>query len=304
MCKYCTAGSEEQLRMVGGSAPQARQAVGKQSDSVCGHRPRGCPADPSFARGLPCIPRPGLLCKGLRQLIPLHGPRRWQRPPTPAPGDVCKAPVLGRPELTGWAGKFWTGQGSAAACPKPRSEPAAHPSPARRLPPPARGAAGWDCPPDRLRDRRAPLRPGRERRRPTAMGSGSSRRRGPEGRAGQSREPPGPEGRAGQSREPPGPEGRAGQSREPPADGQGAAAPPGPGRRAPAAGGSSAEAAGGGAAPLQQAALSTRSPPDPENNNLDHQCPESNKKPLGQSTILYDYSEEELMASIEREYCR
>ncbi|RLW12298.1 hypothetical protein DV515_00000712 [Chloebia gouldiae] len=33
-------------------------------------------------------------------------------------------------------------------------------------------------------------------------------------------------------------------------------------------------------------------------------CPESNKKPLGQSTILYDYSEEELMASIEREYCR
>ncbi|XP_053829286.1 cystin-1 [Vidua macroura] len=122
------------------------------------------------------------------------------------------------------------------------------------------------------------------------MGSGSSRRRGPAGRAGQSRDLPGTA----------------------PADGEGAAAPPGSGCRAPAAGGSaepraggsSAEAAGGGGgAPLQQAALSTRSPPGPENNNLD-QCPESNKKPLGQSTILYDYSEEELMASIEREYGR
>ncbi|XP_072782468.1 cystin-1 isoform X2 [Taeniopygia guttata] len=123
------------------------------------------------------------------------------------------------------------------------------------------------------------------------MGSGSSRRRGPAGRAGQSRDPPGTA----------------------PADGDGAAAPPGPGRRAaaaggsaePRAGGSGAEAAGGGGgAPLQQAALSLRSPPGPENNNLDQQCPESNKKSLGQSTILYDYSEEELMASIEREYCR
>uniref|UniRef100_A0A8C0F448 Uncharacterized protein n=1 Tax=Bubo bubo TaxID=30461 RepID=A0A8C0F448_BUBBB len=28
------------------------------------------------------------------------------------------------------------------------------------------------------------------------------------------------------------------------------------------------------------------------------------KKPVGKSTISYDYSEEELMASIEREYCR
>ncbi|XP_071297064.1 cystin-1 [Agelaius tricolor] len=123
------------------------------------------------------------------------------------------------------------------------------------------------------------------------MGSGSSRRRGLAGRAGQSRDPPGTA----------------------PADGEGAAAPPGPGRRAPAAGGSAetraggsgAEAAGGGGgAPLQQAALSTRSPPSPENNNLDQQCPEGSKKPLGQPTILYDYSEEELMASIEREYCR
>ncbi|XP_066170906.1 cystin-1 [Sylvia atricapilla] len=114
------------------------------------------------------------------------------------------------------------------------------------------------------------------------MGSGSSRRRGPAGGAGHGRDPPGTA----------------------PADGEGAAAPPGPGRRAPAAGGSSVEAAAGGGAPLQQAALSTRSPPGPENGNLDHQCSESNKKPLGQSTILYDYSEEELMASIEREYCR
>ncbi|XP_072782467.1 cystin-1 isoform X1 [Taeniopygia guttata] len=88
------------------------------------------------------------------------------------------------------------------------------------------------------------------------MGSGSSRRRGPAGRAGQSRDPPGTA----------------------PADGDGAAAPPGPGRRAaaaggsaePRAGGSGAEAAGGGGgAPLQQAALSLRSPPGPENNNLD-----------------------------------
>ncbi|XP_057227395.1 cystin-1 [Malurus melanocephalus] len=112
------------------------------------------------------------------------------------------------------------------------------------------------------------------------MGSGSSRRRGAGGIA----------GRAGHSRDVPG------------TDSEGAAAPPGPGHRAPGAGGSSAEAAGGGGAPLLQAA--TRSPPGSENNNVDHQCPESNKKPLGQSTILYDYSEEELMASIEREYCR
>lgn len=30
----------------------------------------------------------------------------------------------------------------------------------------------------------------------------------------------------------------------------------------------------------------------------------SHKRPEGQSAISYDYSEEELMASIEREYCR
>ncbi|XP_065537687.1 cystin-1 [Lathamus discolor] len=99
------------------------------------------------------------------------------------------------------------------------------------------------------------------------------------------------------------------------AEGEEAAALPAPGRRAPAAAGSpplrdggrcgDAAAGGGGGALLPQAALSTRSPVSPENNNADHQCPQGNsKKPAGQSTISYDYSEEELMASIEREYCR
>ncbi|XP_071403906.1 cystin-1 [Pithys albifrons albifrons] len=127
------------------------------------------------------------------------------------------------------------------------------------------------------------------------MGSGSSRRRGAAG----------PAGRAAENRELPEPA---------PAGSEGAAAPPAPARTAPAAGGipepraagSCGELRGcGGGAPLQQATLSTRSSAALENNNADHQCPESNsKKPSGQSTISYDYSEEELMASIEREYCR
>lgn len=38
---------------------------------------------------------------------------------------------------------------------------------------------------------------------------------------------------------------------------------------------------------------------------LTHRAPSSSHKRLeGQSAISYDYSEEELMASIEREYCR
>ncbi|CAM9965991.1 unnamed protein product [Bubo scandiacus] len=86
-----------------------------------------------------------------------------------------------------------------------------------------------------------------------------------------------------------------------------AAALPGPGRRAPAGGRCGEVAAGGGGGggpPPEQAALSTISPSGPEN-NADDQCPQRNsKKPLGKSTISYDYSEEELMASIEREYCR
>ncbi|XP_061316784.1 cystin-1 isoform X1 [Pezoporus flaviventris] len=134
------------------------------------------------------------------------------------------------------------------------------------------------------------------------MGSGSSRRRGAAAAA-----------RAAV------PVGKAPERREPLqtalAEGEEAAALPTPGRRAPAAagtpplrdGGSCGDAAagGGGGALLPQAALSTRSPMSPENNNADHQCPQENsKKTAGQSTISYDYSEEELMASIEREYCR
>lgn len=167
----------------------------------------------------------------------------------PQPGEMfVRNLVLGRPELTGWAGNFWKGEGSAAACPEPRSETAAHPPRRRRSLPRPRGAPGWDSPPERLPDRRAPLplQPG-EAAAPAApaMGSGSSRRRGPAGRAGQSRDPPGTA----------------------PADGEGAAAPPGHGRRAPAAGGSAepraggsgAEAAGGGGgAPLQQAVSARR----------------------------------------------
>ncbi|KAM8809964.1 cystin-1 [Eudromia elegans] len=56
--------------------------------------------------------------------------------------------------------------------------------------------------------------------------------------------------------------------------------------------------------PVAEASLS-RSPPDPGNNNVDDECSQdNNKQPEGQSTISYDCSEEELMASIEREYGR
>ncbi|XP_074010031.1 cystin-1 [Numenius arquata] len=129
------------------------------------------------------------------------------------------------------------------------------------------------------------------------MGSGSSRRRGAAGPAGR--------GAAAENRE-------LLQTVLP--DCEEAAGLPAPGRRAPAAGGilpsrdgggRGEAAAGGGGSPPELAALSTGSPPGPENNNADHQCPQSNsKKPSGQSAISYDYSEEELMASIEREYCR
>ncbi|XP_074789615.1 cystin-1 [Athene noctua] len=88
-----------------------------------------------------------------------------------------------------------------------------------------------------------------------------------------------------------------------------AAALPAPGRRAPAGGRCGELAAGGGGGggggpPPEQAAVSSINLSGPEN-NADHQCPQRNsKKPAGKSTISYDYSEEELMASIEREYCR
>ncbi|XP_055665854.1 cystin-1 [Falco peregrinus] len=134
------------------------------------------------------------------------------------------------------------------------------------------------------------------------MGSGSSRRRGAAGGAAV------PAGRA------------AAENRElletvPAECEEAAAALPAPGRPAPAAGGNlpprgagrwgeAAAAGGGGSPPLQQPALATRSPPGPEI-DADHQCPQRNSKKLAaQSTVSYDYSEEELMASIEREYCR
>ncbi|XP_064364539.1 cystin-1-like [Dromaius novaehollandiae] len=65
----------------------------------------------------------------------------------------------------------------------------------------------------------------------------------------------------------------------------------------PGAAGRCAAAAGGGAGPPPDpAALSTRSLRDTENNNVDNECSQgNNKKPEGQSTISYDYSEEELM---------
>ncbi|XP_053919910.1 cystin-1 [Cuculus canorus] len=117
------------------------------------------------------------------------------------------------------------------------------------------------------------------------MGSGSSRRRGAAGAA-------------------------AGPGNRDPLgmvlpEGEEAAALPGPGCGAPAAGSILPPARDIGGSLPPRAALSPRSPPGPENNTADHQCPQRNsKKPAGMSTISYDYSEEELMASIEREYCR
>lgn len=43
---------------------------------------------------------------------------------------------------------------------------------------------------------------------------------------------------------------------------------------------------------------------DPEESCTPEAPNSSHKRPEGQSAICYDYSEEELMASIEREYCR
>ncbi|CAM9919926.1 unnamed protein product [Bubo scandiacus] len=83
-----------------------------------------------------------------------------------------------------------------------------------------------------------------------------------------------------------------------------AAALPGPGRRAPAGGRCGEVAAGGGGGGGAPARAGARSPPGTATCSC-HLCPQRNsKKPLGKSTISYDYSEEELMASIEREYCR
>ncbi|XP_050999965.1 cystin-1 [Acomys russatus] len=43
---------------------------------------------------------------------------------------------------------------------------------------------------------------------------------------------------------------------------------------------------------------------NPEDSCVSEALGSSHKRPEGQSAISYDYSEEELMASIEREYCR
>ncbi|XP_023956330.2 cystin-1 [Trachemys scripta elegans] len=99
---------------------------------------------------------------------------------------------------------------------------------------------------------------------------------------------------------------------------RGPAAPiPGPPRRGPAGDSwaghdrhpgavAAGSGRGSGAAGGDQPASLTRSTQDPENNNSSaSEFPvRSNKKPEMQSPISYDYSEEELMASIEREYCR
>ncbi|XP_043935161.1 uncharacterized protein LOC122808259 [Protopterus annectens] len=51
-------------------------------------------------------------------------------------------------------------------------------------------------------------------------------------------------------------------------------------------------------------ALISKQKQDTENNNLPNQCPSVNEiLPAIPAPVLYDYSEEELMASIEQEYC-
>ncbi|XP_015714956.2 cystin-1-like [Coturnix japonica] len=71
-------------------------------------------------------------------------------------------------------------------------------------------------------------------------------------------------------------------------------------RRAP---GTELEAAPPGPAQPQPEASSPRHPSDPENNNISNECPsQGSKQPVGCPAILYHGSEEELMASIEREY--
>ncbi|KAG6933055.1 cystin 1, partial [Chelydra serpentina] len=76
--------------------------------------------------------------------------------------------------------------------------------------------------------------------------------------------------------------------------------------RHPRAAAAAGSCRGSGAAGGDQPASLTRSTQDSENNNdsASEFAVRSNKKPEMQSPISYDYSEEELMASIEREYCR
>ncbi|XP_048794350.1 cystin-1-like [Lagopus muta] len=71
-------------------------------------------------------------------------------------------------------------------------------------------------------------------------------------------------------------------------------------RRAP---GTALEAAPPGPAQPAPEASSPRRPSDPENNNISNECPsQGSKQSVGCPAILYHGSEEELMASIEREY--
>ncbi|XP_038032292.1 cystin-1 isoform X1 [Anas platyrhynchos] len=106
------------------------------------------------------------------------------------------------------------------------------------------------------------------------MGSGSSRRRGPVATGG---------GGGGDPRGP----GATPSPAEAAAGGEGAAALPTPG------------------SPPREAVL-PGSPPDTENNNVSNdRCPGgSSKQPAGCPAVSYDCAEEELMASIEREYGR
>ncbi|XP_051634330.1 serine/arginine repetitive matrix protein 1-like [Manacus candei] len=95
---------------------------------------------------------------------------------SPAQGDVCKDLELGRPELMGWNGKFWTEKGSAAPCPKKRDQKRPRIPPLRRrLPPPALGRSGVGFSHRRFPERRsaAPAPPGR------GGGPERSRRPGP-----------------------------------------------------------------------------------------------------------------------------
>ncbi|XP_064002396.1 cystin-1-like [Pogoniulus pusillus] len=70
------------------------------------------------------------------------------------------------------------------------------------------------------------------------------------------------------------------------------------------AGDTEEEAGGGGGTQPEQETLSSRSLPGPEDSSAAHQCAlRSRGQPLGHTTVTYDCSEEELMASIEQEFC-
>ncbi|XP_065587211.1 cystin-1-like [Cyrtonyx montezumae] len=93
---------------------------------------------------------------------------------------------------------------------------------------------------------------------------------------------------------------RRGRARGVPSGTGQAGAPAAEERRAP---GTALEAAPPGPAQPAPEVLSPRRSSDPENNNISNECPsQGSKQPVGCPAILYHGSEEELMASIEREY--